>query len=234
MAPILSRLLMEGSVGPDVAILQKLLGVDDDGEFGPITEAAVISFQVAHGLVADGIVGYKTWGALHPDASVPNPPQADHDHHKPPCVWIPSPNYSSRNGDRITNIIIHHTESFDLNGTVAWFRNPASRVSAHYVMDLDGSIVQMVRDADKAWHCYANNSYTIGIEVVHANAMGHIKPAQEKALILLCKSLMAEYGVSKAGVSKSHGQYPQNNTDCNGSLFGSDKSATAAWVAKNL
>lgn len=233
MTPQLIRLLLLGSQGPDVVDLQTSLGITADGEFGDQTEQSVKNFQAAHGLVADGIVGSKTWAALYPSSANANP-QVDHNNHKPPCTWIASPNYSSRNGEKITNIVIHHTESFDLNGTVSWFRNPASQVSAHYVMGLDGTIVQMVHDGDKAWHCYANNSYTLGIEVVHANAMGHIKPAQEKALILLCKSLMAEYKIPKANVSKAHGQYPQNDTSCNGTLFGADKTATAGWVEKNL
>jgi peptidoglycan hydrolase-like protein with peptidoglycan-binding domain len=35
-----------------------------DGDFGPMTRRAVLAFQRAHGLAADGVIGRKTWGAL--------------------------------------------------------------------------------------------------------------------------------------------------------------------------
>ncbi len=56
--------LQKGSSGPDVRELQNLLGVKVDGNFGPITHAAVVEFQFRHKLLADGIVGRKTWAAL--------------------------------------------------------------------------------------------------------------------------------------------------------------------------
>ena len=60
-----SIVLSSGSQGRQVQLLQKALGgVKVDGIFGPETEAAVQSFQSAHGLSVDGIVGPLTAAAL--------------------------------------------------------------------------------------------------------------------------------------------------------------------------
>ena len=57
-------LLKRGSRGPDVELLQRMLGIAADGRFGPATERAVKAFQNKHGLVPDGKVGMYTWEAL--------------------------------------------------------------------------------------------------------------------------------------------------------------------------
>lgn len=62
--------LRSGDKGSQVKTAQRLLnalGYDCgsvDGIFGAKTKAAVISFQKTKGLVADGIIGSKTWNAL--------------------------------------------------------------------------------------------------------------------------------------------------------------------------
>lgn len=57
--------IRKGDEGQQVKVLQKLLGgLDVDGEFGPLTEAAVRTYQAKHKLEVDGIVGPKTWGKL--------------------------------------------------------------------------------------------------------------------------------------------------------------------------
>ncbi len=58
-------LLFRGSEGPQVAALQRQLGITVDGDFGPETEAAVRAFQRSTpGLKVDGIVGPATAAAL--------------------------------------------------------------------------------------------------------------------------------------------------------------------------
>ncbi|QFT87978.1 Zinc D-Ala-D-Ala carboxypeptidase precursor [Bacillus sp. THAF10] len=71
-----TRTLSEGSSGADVRELQiRVAGwaadspqqtvVSVDGEFGPGTKAAVIRFQRAYGLSADGVVGPQTQAKLN-------------------------------------------------------------------------------------------------------------------------------------------------------------------------
>lgn len=82
----------------------------------------------------------------------------------PSATWQPSPNYSTRGGSAVTAITIHDTEG-NFAGSVAWLISTESQASAHYIIrSVDGFIVQMVSEAEKAWHVRTENPYTIGIE----------------------------------------------------------------------
>ncbi len=61
--------IRHGSEGYSVELIQRLLGLDVDGNFGRATEKAVIEYQKSHGLVPDGIVGPATWGAIEQDSN---------------------------------------------------------------------------------------------------------------------------------------------------------------------
>lgn len=61
--------IQEGSTGPYVQQLQRDLdqlgySLAVDGDFGPLTRAAVVSFQGRQGIAQDGIVGPITWQRL--------------------------------------------------------------------------------------------------------------------------------------------------------------------------
>jgi hypothetical protein len=67
-------ILQHGHVGTKVRELQNLLNQSHvmaptvlavDGDFGDRTLEAVTKFQAAHNLEVDGVVGVKTWAALH-------------------------------------------------------------------------------------------------------------------------------------------------------------------------
>lgn len=52
--------LTEGDTGEDVKVLQKALGVEDDGIFGPITAAALTEFAEEHPLLLDDLTATDT------------------------------------------------------------------------------------------------------------------------------------------------------------------------------
>jgi hypothetical protein len=68
-----------GSIGPVVLTVQRALGVQPTGYFGPLTAAAVSSFRTAHGLPAGSRMDGATWRALLAATSAPTPPDAPAD-----------------------------------------------------------------------------------------------------------------------------------------------------------
>ncbi len=85
--------------------------------------------------------------------------------------------WAGRSGYKPEAFVIHIAEG-TLEGGYAWFNNPSSQVSAHYMVGKDGRIWQFVKLEDTAWHAGGvdnpnwsllkagvnPNLYTIGIE----------------------------------------------------------------------
>ncbi len=57
-------LLVQGATGPDVALAQKVIGVTADGKFGPITAAALATWQTRHGIPATSKLDNATWSKM--------------------------------------------------------------------------------------------------------------------------------------------------------------------------
>ncbi|MFC9242630.1 peptidoglycan-binding protein [Streptomyces sp. NPDC057136] len=84
----------------------------------------------------------------------------------PPALWVPanSANYTKGRSATVDKVVVHVTQG-SYAGTISWFQNPASEVSAHYVVrSSDGQTTQMVRDSDTAWHARSANASSLGIE----------------------------------------------------------------------
>lgn len=76
-------------------------------------------------------------------------------------------NYTNSNrGARYIDYVVLHVAEGSYSGTINWFRNRGSDVSAHYVVSRDGRVAQCVRNEDIAWHAgvWYYNKKSIGIE----------------------------------------------------------------------
>ncbi|MEO1732701.1 MAG: N-acetylmuramoyl-L-alanine amidase, partial [Pseudomonadota bacterium] len=68
-------------------------------------------------------------------------------------IWHPSPNFGSRrNGLEPTLVVLHYTAMTDARAALRRLCDPATEVSAHYLIGRDGTTWQMVDEADRAWH----------------------------------------------------------------------------------
>jgi len=93
--------------------------------------------------------------------------------------FVASPNYSNRGDYAISGIVLHYTAGGHAIGTVNWFQNPQAKVSAHFIIDRNGDIIQMVDLEKAAWHAGSSmlsyrgklkkgaNRFTIGIELAN-------------------------------------------------------------------
>ncbi|MBL8068272.1 MAG: N-acetylmuramoyl-L-alanine amidase [Armatimonadetes bacterium] len=121
-------------------------------------------------------------------------------------AWVDSPNFNARPEDAVVDtIVLHHTASPNLAGTVKWFTMPESQVSAHFTVGKDGSIVQMVSCVNRAWHAGASkdykgrenvNNFSIGIEIVNVgDGKDPYPPEQISAVRALCQTLIDFYPI---------------------------------------
>jgi N-acetylmuramoyl-L-alanine amidase len=84
-------------------------------------------------------------------------------------IWrgpVPPSNYTvGREGNRV-DLIVDHWTVVMFEGAIRRFQNPASILSAHYVIGQDGRIAQLVGEDDAAFHAgeYGVNLRSIGIE----------------------------------------------------------------------
>lgn len=113
-----------------------------------------------------------------------------------------SPNVEPRRGcARPDILLLHYTGMQSCEKAIGWLADPRSKVSCHYVVDCDGTVVQMVAEAMRAWHAGVAswggvrdiNSQSIGIEIHnpgHDQGYPDFPDAQMTAVEALCRDIV--------------------------------------------
>ncbi|MDD3251901.1 MAG: N-acetylmuramoyl-L-alanine amidase [Lachnospiraceae bacterium] len=74
-----------------------------------------------------------------------------------------------------------------------WFESLSktheTKASAHYIIGLDGEIIQMVPEEEISWCTNSANSYTISIEACHPGSTGEFTDATYAAYVELCADI---------------------------------------------
>ena len=150
------------------------------------------------------------------------------------AVWRPSPNFKARPaGERVVMVIIHTCEG-NYAGCWGWLASTESGVSAHYVVNEDGSeVTQLVREAEEAWHigahydcsrdaefdCSRNgqrsNEFTVGIEHAGFAAQSSWDAGEIDTSARLVCDITRRQGIPRDGVRiVAHGWLQtENRTD---------------------
>lgn len=117
-----------------------------------------------------------------------------------------TPNPNSRPGTRlrkVRGIVVHYTAN--PGSTAMANRNyfeslkdsHVTRASAHFIVGLDGEIIQCVPTSEIAYASNQRNADTISIEVCHPDASGKFKRETYDSLVRLVAYLMARFQLSE-------------------------------------
>ncbi|HEX7849108.1 MAG TPA: N-acetylmuramoyl-L-alanine amidase [Sphingomonas sp.] len=125
-------------------------------------------------------------------------------------VETPSPNFNERQLP-VSMIVLHYTGMQSAAAALARLTDPAAEVSAHYLIDEDGTIHRLVAEDKRAWHAGQShwrgitdiNSASIGIELVnpgHEFGYREFAPAQIEALIPLLSEIKDRYEITRGNI----------------------------------
>lgn len=127
-----------------------------------------------------------------------------------PVISYPSPNFNDRKLP-ISILVLHYTGMETGKAAIERLCDPEAQVSAHYVVQEDGTILQLVDEDKRAWHAGVSvwngiadvNSASIGIEIVnggHDFGLPDYPDAQINALIPLCKTILSRHHIASRNV----------------------------------
>jgi len=117
---------------------------------------------------------------------------------------LPSPSHGERKRP-VFALVLHYTGVPTTQAALDLLLSPASEVSAHYLVEEDGGVLQLVPETRRAWHAGRSfwagetdmNSASIGVEIQHP---GHSDPrpyleAQIAAVTALARDVCARHAI---------------------------------------
>ncbi|MDE2303842.1 MAG: N-acetylmuramoyl-L-alanine amidase [Sphingomonadales bacterium] len=122
----------------------------------------------------------------------------------------PSPNRDER-ALPVSMAVLHYTGMESAAAALARLTDPDARVSAHYLIDEDGTVTRLVPESKRAWHAGRSywrgvtdiNSASIGIELVNPGHEWGYRPfpdAQMAALLPLLADICWRHRIEPANV----------------------------------
>ena len=125
-------------------------------------------------------------------------------------VDTPSPNFNERQLP-VSMIVLHYTGMESAEAAIARLTDPMAEVSAHYLIEEDGTVHRLVPEDKRAWHAGKShwrgitdvNSASIGVELVnpgHEFGYRDFAPAQIEALIPLLADIKERHGITRGNI----------------------------------
>jgi N-acetylmuramoyl-L-alanine amidase len=133
----------------------------------------------------------------------------------------PSPNFGERRGrGRVELVVLHYTAMRSCADAVERLCDPVAEVSAHYLIDADGSVLSLVDEAARAWHAGAGswageddvNSRSIGIELANTGLQPFAEP-QMTALERLLQDILTRHNLPPQSVIAHSDMAPDRKAD---------------------
>ena len=125
---------------------------------------------------------------------------------------LPSPNHDARPAATpIDILVLHYTGMKTAAAAIGRLRDPEAKVSSHYVIDEDGTVLRLVDESRRAWHAGISfwrgarglNDRSIGIELVnpgHEFGYRDFPVLQLAALCDLCLSILSRHPIPARNV----------------------------------
>ena len=141
-----------------------------------------------------------------------------------------SPNFNDRPMAEVSVLLLHYTGMQSGGAALSRMCDENAQVSAHYLVDEDGSVVQMVAEDKRAWHAGVShwrgvdglNDVSIGIEVVnpgHEFGYRAFPQVQMDAVVELSQRILQRHPLIVARNVIAHSDVAPDRKQDPGELF---------------